>query len=102
MAELKAEESHGGCGQWWQWWWQLRVPHGFCVPEQRAEMLCGPYVTGEVGAGGALAVTLSTHIVGFISMETTGQRLVEPSNLEDLCGPLPKLTSTSRMVTVLV
>ena len=41
VVELGVEELCGGCERWWQWWQQLRVPHGFCVPEQRAERLQG-------------------------------------------------------------
>ena len=45
------------------------MPHGFCVPKQRADRSRGPWVTSEVGAGGASAVGFSTHTVGFMSVE---------------------------------
>ena len=46
------------------------MPHGFCVPKQRAERSRGLYSTDEVGAGGALAIDFSRRTVDFVSVET--------------------------------
>ena len=46
------------------------MPHGFRVPEQRAERSRGPYATDGVGTTGDSAIALSTHTVDSMSMET--------------------------------
>ena len=46
------------------------MPHGFCVPERRAERLHGLYATDEVGTTRDSAVALSTRTVDSMSMET--------------------------------
>ena len=73
VAELGVGQLHGSCGWWRQWWQQLRVPHRFRVPEQRAEKLHGPCT-----AGGGI-VTVLTCLVGLMSMETTGLTPVDSS-----------------------
>ena len=55
------------------------MPHRLGVSKQRAERLCGPYVTGKVGAGGALAITLLMDMVDFVSMAITGLRPLDSS-----------------------
>ena len=49
------------------------MPHGFRVPEQRAEKSHGPCMAGD----GIVAV--STCSVGLVSMETTGLMPVDSS-----------------------
>ena len=78
MAELSPEGSCDSCGRWCQWWWQWRVAHGFCVPEQRAERLQGLYVTSG-GSVEASVITSLTCSVGLMSMETTGLRPLDLS-----------------------
>ena len=73
VAELGVGQLCSGCGWWWQWWQRLRVPHGFCVPKQRAEKLCGSCTAG----GGIITVLMCS--VGLVSMETTGLMPVDSS-----------------------